>query len=123
MIRPSQVIFDREKGTLLLAIAEKDIRIPKFVEDAAKSGGLVRKPEFHITVIGFSAGQRVQKSSRAGEIEKIAEATEWQAEIKEEFYKISKTYGSGEHRESVIALVHLSGLEEFIKSASNFLGI
>ncbi|MEK7194289.1 MAG: hypothetical protein AAB660_01190 [Patescibacteria group bacterium] len=130
-VHPKEIIFDKQKGTLLLSLSVKDTEIPKFVEKNAKEQGLIKKDEFHITVFGFGLGQKIIKKLSElyknetdevlNSIEKLANETKWNISFLTEVYKIRKKYnpkdGGEEERESYILMIKLDGLAKFIDIA------
>ena len=131
---PSEIIFDKEKGTLLLSIPKTSVSIPEFVSSKASQNGFSLKNEFHITIFGFGAGQRILKKldgesgSRENflnEIQQLAESTNWSMELTNQFYHLKKTYktkdGGEEFRESYIVMVKLSEVSSFVREVSDMI--
>lgn len=128
---PSKILFDREKGTLLLSLSEEDISIPKFLIDKAKQNSFAKKEEFHITVFGFGAGQRIlkkldteptNKEDLLNKIQVLAENTNWGIDLTNQFYHLKKTYknkdGAEEYRESYITMMKTNSISLFVKEVS-----
>ncbi len=131
---PSKVFFDREKGTLLLSLSEEDVSIPKFLIDRAKKSNFAKKEEFHITVFGFSAGQRIlkkldtdssHKEELLSKIYELADSTKWEIDSTNQFYHLKKTYknkdGVEEYRESYITMMKVNNIDIFVKEVSTLI--
>src|ERR1035437_1425325 len=118
-LKPDAVVFDTEKGTLLLSVLSSDIDFPEVLRKYAESYGLKEKDEPHITIFGFDVGKRIldrieKSSGNAGEsivdnIHSIINDTDWTFTLKNEAYRISKTFtrsdGEDEMRESIIQMI------------------
>jgi len=131
---PNKILFDRDKGTLLLSISKEDVSIPEFLVSKAKQNNFKRKEEFHITVFGFGAGQRILKKLDVepgskevflNKIQELSEGTNWEIDLTNQFYHIKKTYknknGVEEHRESYITMVKMGNISNFVKEVSNLI--
>jgi hypothetical protein len=136
-MKPQEILFDLEKCTLLLNVEEKDLHIPDYVQTYAQDKSLQIKKEFHITILGFGAGQKIQRklsemsfSERetvSDEIEALSKQSDWGFNPKNEYYHIKKDYTPKdkpkEHRESIIGMVEIPHLGEFINKLSRILNL
>ena len=133
-ILANNLIFDREKATLLLSISAEDYAFHD-VEKFAKQKKLLRKKEFHITLIGRETGETITekiKNASSAEQEKILSKIQetsagfsWNYSFLKEYYFISKTYyedKENEERQSVIQLFSLPDLIPFYKRLNHILG-
>ncbi len=131
MFQPDKVIFDENKGTLLLAISKDDVDVPDFIEEKAKESGLEAKEELHITIFGFGVGQKITDAiakapQKSAQLKSLIDTSMWESLNKSEFYLIEKSYsikGVDEQRMTIIQMVDVSGLDEFINKAKEILGI
>lgn len=136
-IRPSEILFDREKSTILLSLSKEDVVIPDFVKPLAKAEGLSEKPEVHVTVLGFGAGQKITKRLNdllPEERERIRNAlgllaadAAWKIELTPHVYRIQKSYttkdGRSEERTTFILMVDIPEIAEFVRQASELVGM
>lgn len=135
--RPNQL--NTKIGTLLHPIAEKLLHLHA-LEDTASKNGFVRKPEFHITVIGYKNGKVVMNRLNAlppeeqhAVIEKINDAAklvDWSIDpgdvlhIQKE-YVVKDADGietSRERRESLIQQLDVPGMNAFYERMNQLLG-
>jgi hypothetical protein len=126
-----KLIYNQEKMTLLLhttVSTESMQNIKKY----AIHYRLIPKTEFHITIIGYAIGKKIQEifSQKNEEeirdvgkkIQIIANSFTWQYMILPENFYLTKTYGSGEVRQSIIALVDLPDLKPFYGELESLFG-
>jgi hypothetical protein len=129
MFEPKHISFDREKGTLLLNINEKDVSVPDYIEAVAKKEGLEKKEELHLTVIGFGLGQKILNASSKealDNLEKLINEIEWSISLTKDFYKIQKTYTKDnltEERTTIIQMANVSDLEDFFLRLNELTGL
>lgn len=135
--KPNQL--NKKIGTLLHPIDERLLHLNDLDPVATKSG-FVRKPEFHMTVIGNRSGKEVRASLWKFEypdqqrlIQKIndaARATDWSINPGE-LRKIVKDYvvqdddgneKSRERRETIIQLLDVPGMKQFYAALNELLG-
>ncbi len=138
LIKPNKIVFDREKGTLLVCIPDS-FSIPASIEEYAKEKGFEIKEEFHITIFGFDSGKRIleriqknnlNKEEVFSQIEKSIESKDWQCSLEDEWYQVSKTYqgraealnGGSEERQSIICMASVLGLEDFLSDVERAIG-
>lgn len=136
-IRPAEIVFDKDKCTLLLEISATDIQISSFIKAKAREDGLDGKKDFHITVLGFKVGQTLSKRLQSldtaqskeimDRVGALINKTSWQIELTDLFYKITKYYqprdGMAEERMSYIQMVNLDGINIFIQELTRLFGI
>jgi hypothetical protein len=136
-LKPDAVVFDTEKGTLLLSVLSSDIDFPEVLRKYAESYGLKEKDEPHITIFGFDVGKRIldrieKSSGNAGEsivdnIHSIINDTDWTFTLKNEAYRISKTFtrsdGEDEMRESIIQMIDIEAIKEFLDKINALLSV
>jgi hypothetical protein len=131
MIEVEDVQFNMERYTLLLDVPENSFDIPDLVSETALTNGLVRKPEFHITIFGFGAGKRIAEVALTnpgaiGELRELINDTDWSFEVLNEYYKVSKAYkiaGVDEVREAIVAMVRIPELENFFTKVRGITGL
>lgn len=126
--------FNKEKGTLILQINEKDLDFERVQEDAGENN-FRKKDEFHITVFGFRVGRAIKDALQKNpgvEIESLIQSTNWEVSLKPEYYYIAKYYANpcfekgrvklGERRESMIQMVDIPSGVEFYDKLNTLLG-
>lgn len=126
------LVFDTERFTALLSIQPAAV-VFDYLQAYADELGVVIKPEFHLTVIGFVVGRQlkaiVDKLPSADHstvidffVSQLGEYS-WGYEFKEEFYKIEKSYQfrnqPRETRTSIIQTVEMPDLAEFYDMLSD----
>lgn len=126
-----KLTYNKDKITLLLSVTVPG-EIILDAEKDAKEHHLVIKPDFHITLIGYATGQKIQeilldKTEQEKEviiekIQSIANVFTWPYTFLSEYFYITKTYDSGEVRQSIISLVDLPDLEKFYKNLEGLIG-
>src|SRR3989344_8516872 len=133
-LRPD-LIFNKEKVTLLLAVNVEESAFHD-VEKAAKQKRLLKKEEFHITIIGKETGEtiieKIKNTSPAKQEDILSKSQEasgsfnWDYSFQKKYYFISKKYvepgQEKEERQSIIQLVTLPYLVPFYKRLNQFLG-
>ena len=127
----STPIFDEEKCTLLLPVSLLRLDLSDIHELALKQEFEI-KEEFHITVIGFSTGEKIKESiqnntlASVAQIKKLIEATNWECKLKEVFFHIIKSYeytnGEKETRESFVQLADVTYVETFFSELQKIIG-
>ncbi len=130
MEKPASIAFDKVSCTLLLH-TEKPFSVPEYVEKKAQAENLERKQEVHITIFGFGTGQKISQAisgnqAKANELAELIDATDWSFEPKQEFYAVKRAYkikGVPEDRETIVMMVKMPKLEEFIQSANRIVGL
>ncbi|MES2213998.1 MAG: hypothetical protein V4465_01200 [Patescibacteria group bacterium] len=129
-ISKESITFDSEKGTLLLHVDEEGLLVPEYVRIYAKNRGLELKREFHITILGYGAGQNIIRKIGAGdgvldEIEALAKSTDWSFVEQQAFYHIQRSYGKDikEHRESIISILDVPELGGFVERVGRMTGV
>lgn len=93
------------------------------------------KEEFHVTIVGFKTGGLIKKAIKADDtvadkIDALIANIDWKVSALSEKLHLSKdttvnVKGGGEetvHRESIIQMVSVSGLEEFYEKLNDILG-
>ena len=133
-IEAKDIVFNKETATLLLRVPE-----PKWLnrlEKVQKEYRLLKKEEFHITVIGTDTGEAIltklneleadKKEEKLGEIENLARQTRWAFCPKCDYRFISKTYPPKdghpeETRSSIIQLVRIPAVTLFYKELNKML--
>ena len=134
-IEGENIVFKKEIATLILKVPES-----KWLDRLAKiqkEYGLLKKEEFHITVIGTDTGEAIlkrlegldaeKKESKLREIENLARQTKWAFCLKFDYRFISKTYPpkdgyQAETRKSIIQLAKLPNVESFYRGLNKILG-
>lgn len=133
--QPDSKTFDREALTLLLHIekTKHDLgNLPYFAEQ----NGFKEKSEYHITILGFKTGEKIQqalehltdqqKEETISEIQSLVDATDWSYSLKPEKYHVTKHYPKKDDqienkRESYIQMVGVSGIDDFFKKLNELL--
>ena len=105
------------------------------VENYAAQEGFEPKDEYHLTVIGFSVGNKLKKSLKhlsseqqetaMGELNHAIGLLGATTLKSDRYHRISKTYNYGEEaetRESIIQEVDIEGVEEFYSVYSQITG-
>ena len=131
---PKKIVFDPEKITLLLTIKPKKYAFHE-VERVAKQKWLSKKKEFHITLMGSTAGEVIlekiirnskEKKKILSTIKELANKFSWNCSFQKKYYFISKVYPGPnlkkEERKSIIQLVNLPNLAPFYKKINRLLG-
>ena len=112
---------------------------PEFLNSYAVKNGFEKKEEFHITILGFRHGRKIEEAmsemtDRETVEEQIADMsdnTEWLFEFNPEIYHISKKYNyrdanTGEQkqetREALIQMIKLESLVNFFDRLNEMLG-
>lgn len=136
-IYPKYVSFDEEKFTLLLNIDKAMIDLNDIDQTAARNG-FDKKPEFHITIIGFKVGAAIKqaldklsgerKQEALQKIQSLIKNIDWGFTLLPQRYHIKKDYlsrtsaaVSTEHRESYIQMVSMPDMEKFYAALNNIL--
>jgi len=134
-------VFDEGKGTVLLAVAEKVFDFAGIHETAEKEG-FQKKDTFHITIVGFRNGSKVNEALGKlpqGDREKVIAQirtllyrTDWSFALGADRFRISKEYirrdpenGDGQIREmrsAYVQMASLPALENFYKELNVILG-
>lgn len=127
-------------GSLLLPFDKRLITLDR-LDVLAEAEKFHRKPEFHITLLGFATGKilldrlaRLQVAERADRLEKINSliaATDWTpVNSSDTIQRIAKDYvvadepqtvKTAEHRESLIQMVDLAGTHTFFHNLNALL--
>ncbi|MFC1687257.1 hypothetical protein ACFL0L_01665 [Patescibacteria group bacterium] len=134
--QPDSKTFDRETLTLLLHINKSTFDLGN-LPDLAEKNGFDEKSEYHITVLGFKTGEKIQqalehltdqqKEEKISEIQSLVDATDWSYVLKPEKYHITKHYPKKDDnqienkRESYIQMVRVSGIDGFFKKLNELL--
>lgn len=138
IIYPESVSFDEERFTLLLNIDEAMIDLNGIAQTAARNG-FDKKPEFHITIIGFKGGAAIKQAldKLSGErkpealqkIQSLIKNIDWGFALLPQRYHIKKDYMSRtsaavstEHRESYIQMLSISDMKKFYDALNSILG-
>lgn len=105
--------FCPEKQTLLLKL--KEVSIPKILFEFAEKNELIKKDEFHITLVGNQTGEEIK--SIADDIDKnklltIAKDINWDFKLLDNYYYMQKEY-ENHIRNSIIQPIELEGLNYF----------
>jgi hypothetical protein len=130
-MQPERIVFDRDTYTLLLHVNPESFSLPKYVESRVQEEGLQMKEECHITIFGFGTARNISQAlssdrEKIGELAGLIENTDWSFEPTQEFYIVKKPYkinGVVEERETLIVMIRLPKLAEFIGQASRLLNI
>ena len=129
---PWTLHFYPDQATLLLDIDKKYIDLES-KRDKAKQLGLMRKNDFHLTIIGSNTGKKIlammsqfDKKVRENIVDKIyklAESIQWKVKLEDAFFYIQKEYtvpdpstsevNNNEKRESIIQIAKFEGIDEF----------
>lgn len=134
MSLPIKIEFRLERdNALLMLIVDKDsIDLEAKVKEA-EYFGLLKKTEFHITIIGSETGEvilnvldeldGIQKIETKNKLREACESFFWQAFLLDEYYYVRKHYNKdsainfnepeNEVRESIIQLVKIPRLSNF----------
>lgn len=132
-----KVFFNEDYGAILEGIDVNEFGFDK-VEGLAKDNGLVKKSEFHITIIGKDTGSKIhdvlsklskeEKEKKFEELSKLLNSFYWNFSVRSEIYFVTKSYpenkdeeGNFETRKSIIQLVDLPDLEPFYKKFNELL--
>lgn len=128
-------------GTLLNRLDERLFDLSR-LDDVAKTEGLVKKPEFHATLIGFTRGKEVKtklammKWEKREEVkialDKLVQNMDW-TPVKADpvTYRIAKDYVKvdgnekeleRERRQSIIQFISFRGTEKFFAQLNALLG-
>ncbi len=127
--------------TLLNRLDERLFDLQR-LDSIAEADGLVKKPEFHTTLIGFTRGKEVQERLKAMDQEKrqatiealntLAEQMDWTpVQADPVTYRIAKDYVKvddegkeveREQRKSIIQFIDFRGTEEFFTKMNALLG-
>jgi hypothetical protein len=122
---PEHILFSEKNCTLLLGLKHADV-YP--LVSTISIDNCTIKSEFHITIIGFKHGKKINELALAGskdiftEIRKLIFETSWEYQILEERYRISKEYTAMDKRESVIQMVSLPQLDNFYQRLNETIG-
>lgn len=131
-----EVLFSKDTCSAKLNVLAPEKELAR-VRIIAEQEGLLRKDEFHITIIGRETGERIkrkllelpldQQESLLLEIEKRLRTVDWDFALCDEFYTISKTYhGTAQHgeetRKTLIQAADVPRLEQFYTDLNVLLG-
>jgi hypothetical protein len=132
----AEVHFDKEICSAKLATSPPEKQLER-VRVVAEQEGLLRKDEFHITLIGRETGERIlrklqelprdQQESLLIEIDKRLRTFDWQFTLLDEFYTIAKKYHTmakhdEEIRRTLIQAADVPRLEQFYVDLNTLLG-
>jgi|SRR3989344_6721116 len=129
-VNSSKLIFNEEEFCLLLDVIQEESTLHD-LEKIAKQKKLLRKKEFHITLIGKKTGEalleKAMNSSKiASEIQELVNNLDWKYFLQKEYYFISKKYSEPnqekEERQSIIQIVRLPDLVPFYKKLNQMFG-
>jgi hypothetical protein len=129
---PLEMIFYRKTATAILGI-DRNLIDTETKKDVAETLGLLKKEEFHITLIGSKTGDDillslhdlpdVEKSNMLDKIYSICASFDWKATLKNEFFFLEKDYASSspidpqstisETRKSIIQMVEIDKMKDF----------
>lgn len=127
VVKPQDMpVFDEEKGTVLLAIAERIFDLTGIHETAEKEG-FQKKDTFHITIVGFRHGSKVnealgklsskERENGIAQIQTLLYRTDWSFALEANRFRISKEYlrrdpesGNGEGKETRSTYVQMASL-------------
>lgn len=138
----TDILFNKEKGTLLIEINKNSSGITA-VKEIAQTKNLAEKSEIHLTIIGSSTAKAIlsflEKSAPdareniLSKIQDLAQHTNWKLNFKPEFYYIKKEYNDTdldnpgkiipEIRESIIQMANVENLEEFYVQLEKIIGL
>lgn len=127
-------------GSLLVPFDERLIHLDRLAQ-LAEQEEFHRKPEFHITILGFSNGKEIlnrlaelpeaERAERIEAIHEITKTTDWNpVGADQEILRIHKDYQvqegeelkTVEQRESLIQKIDLAGTEEFFARLNALMG-
>ena len=116
------IIFDDNKKTVLLHIKKEDLDLD-IVRNFALAENLFPKQEFHITIIGRETGEILLKENLDFEkIKDLVKGINWNFDLTQEYYYITKQYSENEKRESIIQVVELPELSDFYVKLNGLTG-
>ncbi len=130
------MIFSKDLCAAKLDVPPPERELER-VRVIAEQAGLLRKDEFHITLIGRETGEiirrklqelpRDQQESLLAEIEKRLRTFDWQFTLLDEFYTIAKKYHATakhdeETRRTLIQAADVPRLEQFYIDLNALLG-
>tara|TARA_Y100000310_G_scaffold344885_1_gene460245 strand:- start:2043 stop:2579 length:537 start_codon:yes stop_codon:yes gene_type:complete len=131
------ITFDEEKYLLLLNLNKAQVQVSDSIEREARENGFQKKDEVHVTLIGFRVGSEIRgaltklgdsRKRAIAEIKELIERTNWDFELKQEFYHITKEYslprgqGGQDKRESYVQMIEMPGIKSFYQELNNILG-
>ena len=138
---PGTLHFYPDQATLLLDIDNKFID-QESKKNEAEQLGLMRKNDFHLTIIGNDTGKKIltltaslNEKERENILDKIytlAESIQWKVRLEDAFFYIQKEYitpdqsspdaNNNEKRESIIQTAGFEGIDEFYQKFNIVLG-
>jgi RNase H-fold protein (predicted Holliday junction resolvase) len=133
-----KAVFYPEKITALLHLEGQKINTDT-KKEIAKTLNLIKKEEFHLTVIGTDTGKKIQKALEDLEetdknkiidhIQQLHETFNWTVRLQDEFYCIEKTYKSShnddndpqqaETRKSIIQMAEIEEINLFYQQLND----
>jgi ERCC4-related helicase len=132
-----KVLFNEEKMSLIVEI-DQEIPTPQHVKEYAIENQLNKKQEIHFTLVNFNQGKIIlnqfEKLGLSKDKQKfikthlfeLAQKTYWKINPKEKFLHLKKRYNFPNktvEKESIIELVDIEGLKEFIDYINKLLSL
>ncbi len=136
--RPGEI--EPRLGSLLIPFDERLVQLDR-LQQTAEQEEFHRKPEFHITILGFTTGKELarslgamsesDRSEKISALQEIVSTTDWSPVGADgEILRIHKDYQTSdgnsittvEQRESFIQKIDLAGTKDFITRVNALLG-
>ncbi len=113
----NNIVFNPEKITTLIHVAVSDTIISNIALQM-KEYDLFQKPEFHITIIGYTTGEKIQeilsqktekeKSDYLEKLKQLVYSFNWNVSFLSDYFFITKIYtDTKEERQSIILSVNV----------------
>lgn len=121
--RQAKLSFFDEFETILLPIDSKELKLDA-IKKISNDKKINMKEEFHITIVGFSIGEKlISMNIDFDKVKSIALKYDWNYILKDSFFYIEKDiideYDLSEKRRSVIQVVDVPCLELFYRDLNN----
>lgn len=137
---PVKAVFYPEKITALLHLEWQKINTDT-KKEIAQALNLIKKEEFHLTIIGTDTGKKIQKAIEEldetdkkkiiDQIQQLHETFDWTVRLQNEFYYIEKTYDSPhnensnslghETRKSIIQMAEIKEIDLFYQQLNDIM--
>lgn len=140
ILHPEDIEYSQKKKTLLLNINKGEISLDG-CDNVVVNENLKPKTEFHVTILGFSIGSKLNKLIKKmkdedreifeSNLNELFNNTDWSFSFKDDKYFLTKEYktqnSAGEEeietRKSIIQLIEMPNLEHFFNKFSELTGL
>jgi hypothetical protein len=119
--------LNKETYNFVINLSE-DFDEPEKLRSIADKESLIRKNEFHLTVIGSSTGKVIssyldehpKRENLIIDVDSLINSFRWDFSFTNKYYLIQKDYGD-EVRSSLVQVVHVPSLEPFYQELNSML--